>query len=72
MLGDYVREQKGNCKTLRATCGVRTRTFLGLPYFSFIFFLLDLSNIEKGGEVASSVWIVALGRALETILAQDW
>ena len=25
MLGDCVRERKGNCKTLRATSGVRTK-----------------------------------------------
>ena len=44
--------------------------FLGLPFFSFVFFLLDLSNIENGGRLGS-FWIVALGRALETIIAQD-
>ena len=69
-MGDCAREQRGNCKTLRATSGVRTRTFLGLPFFSFFFFLLDLSNIEK--RVVRSVVIIALGISLETILAQDW
>ena len=49
MVGDYVREQRGSCKTLRVNSGVRARVFLDLQFFSFIFFLLDLSNIEKGG-----------------------
>ena len=48
-MGGYVREQNGSCKTLRATSRVRTKTFLGLPFFSSIFFLLDLSNIKDGG-----------------------
>ena len=71
MVRDYVREQKGSCKTLRVASGVRTRAFLDLPFFPFIFFLLDLSTIENGG-VVSSFGIVALGSYLETILAQDW
>ena len=70
MVRDYVREQEGNCKTLTVTSGVRTRVFIGLPFFSFFFFLLDLSNIEK--RVVRSVVIIALGISLETILAQDW
>ena len=49
MVRDYVREQRGSCKTLRVTSGVRARAFLGLPFFPFIFFLLDLTNIENGG-----------------------
>ena len=60
-MGDYVREQKSNCKTLRATGGVRTKMFLGLPFFSFIFFLLDFEQHRRRGEVVSSVGIVALG-----------
>ena len=47
MMRDYERGQKGNCKTLRVPCGVRTKTFFGLPFFSFHFFLLNLSNVKK-------------------------
>ena len=48
---DCERERRGNCKTLRVACGVRTITFSGLRFFSRIFVLLDLSNVKKDGGV---------------------
>ena len=45
------RERRGNCKTLRDACGVRATTFSGLQFFSRIFVLLDLSNVEMDGGV---------------------
>ena len=48
---DCEREQRGNCKTLKDACGVRTVTFSDLRLFSRIFVLLDLSNVEMDGGV---------------------
>ena len=45
MMGDYAREQKGKCKTLRAACGLGTKAFLASIFFQF--FLLNFSNVEK-------------------------
>ena len=50
MMRDCERLRRGNCKTLRVAYGVRTRTFTGLRFFSPIFVLLDLSNVEIGGQ----------------------
>ena len=47
MMRDCERERRGNCKTLRDAFGVRTITFSGLRFFSRIFVLLNLSNVEN-------------------------
>jgi len=49
MMRDCERERRGNCKTLKVAYGVRTITFNGLWFFSRIFVLLDLSNVEMDG-----------------------
>ena len=67
MVRDYVREQRGRCKTLRVTSGVRARAFLGLPFFLFIFCLLDLSNIGNGGALR-----VPLGSSLRGVLLKQY
>ena len=48
---DCERVRRGNCKTLKDACGERTKMFSGLRFFSRIFVLLDLSNVEMDGGV---------------------
>ena len=48
---DCEREWRGNSKTLKDACGVRTITFSGLRFFSRIFVLLDLGNVDLDGGV---------------------
>ena len=72
MMSDYERGQEGNCKTVRVACGVRTKTFLGLRFFSRIFVLLNLSNVEgplggRGYGVSPNLFLGRVGEGTSTL-----